>query len=248
MWVYTSQILCCCSLPGLVCGTRAFPGLGGASGAFRDTLIGWGKLYIKPNPAVTCSSPGIFHIPRCTCVSICACACFHKCVCVCVFVWLLPHTADTYISCWVRCSLSFFIVWKPTLECFSSSFITVQTHRMEFTWHNEDAVKAYKSLPAYNAGSKPGLSPEAVTHHDLEKERGRGEKRHRQVQQAEFSVTLLLHTRAKEKPYTKWNYLWEWQDWTGKQNKSRRERTTEEKTEVPDRNMRAPQTSGDEKE
>lgn len=93
---------------------------------------------------MTCSSPGIFHIPRCTCVSICACACFHKCVCV----WVWPHTADTYISCWVRCSLSSFIVWKPTLECFSSSFITVQTHRMEFTWHDEDAVKTYKSLPA----------------------------------------------------------------------------------------------------
>lgn len=98
----------------------------------------------------------------------------HLCMCVffinvCVRACALPHTVDTYISCWVRCSFSSLIFWKPTLECSSSSLSTVDTHthRFEFTWHNEDAVKAYKSLPAYNTSSKTGLSPEAVTLYDL---------------------------------------------------------------------------------
>lgn len=107
---------------------------------------------------------------------LCMCMFFRNlCVCECV----LPHTVDAYISCRVGCSFSSLIFWKPTLECCSSSLITVQTrtHRSEFTWRNEDAVKAYKSLPAYNAGSKPGLSPEAVRLQDLQKEGDRGEKR-----------------------------------------------------------------------
>lgn len=39
-------------------------------------------------------------------------------------------------------------------------------------------------MPAYDAGSKPGLSPEAATLHDLQKDRDRGEKIDRQVQEA----------------------------------------------------------------